>query len=673
MPIISTVGSRSPKTRMLLGSIYLVLLVGAASMLYPLLLMLSGSLKSEPDFARNTPVPEFLWDDQLLWSKYLASKYSLVPHAEAAQHRVIGRWETTQPPPPVDVELVEAFRRFRLQEAIPVEWFNLGHLRYRDILAKNARAYRRQCQRDFASIETFSDAVGLRYTNWSDVGPPYISFASRRFTFPQTLDFAVLYELKGAAPKHDWVWVNVDGDFWRTYLLPQWPTVDAYNAAHGTTFATYDEVLLSTRPPPPGQARNDWQTYVREQLNLAFIRFDPAGVPAFRDFLRGLYRDDLAALNRKWGQLFVSFDEVTLPTGLPTELGRQVDLALFLKNRQACPLEILSIEGPRQAFERFIAARRGLPAEQVQPLPLPIEAADWLDLQENKSSVRWEFLTRNYSAVIDYLLLHGNGIRNTIIFCGLMIATTLLVNPLAAYALSRYRPPSTYAILLFCMATMAFPGEVTMIPSFLLLKRFPLYSLAVGCIIAFGVAWLLHRLRPRTSMWLFGMTGVGVGVLAGWWFVPLIGKRFFGADYVTVSLLNTFWALVLPGMANGFSIFLLKGFFDSLPRELYEAADLDGASEWHKFWMITMSLSKPILAVLALGAFTAAYSEFLMALVIIPDQEMWTLMVWLYQLQYWSHPSVIYASLVVAAIPTLVIFLLCQNVIMRGIVVPTER
>jgi ABC-type glycerol-3-phosphate transport system permease component len=213
--------------------------------------------------------------------------------------------------------------------------------------------------------------------------------------------------------------------------------------------------------------------------------------------------------------------------------------------------------------------------------------------------------------VLDYLLLHGNGIRNTAILCALMVATQMIVNPLAAYALSRYKLRSTYSILLFCMATMAFPAEVTMIPSFLLLKQF--------------------------------------------------------------GLLNTFWALVLPGAANGFSIFLLKGFFDSLPRDLYEAAEIDGAGEFTKFRVITMSLSKPILAVLALGAFTAAYGEFMMALVIIPDQRMWTMMVWLFQLQAESHGSVVYASLVIAAVPMLLVFLFSQKLIMRGIVVPAEK
>jgi len=272
-----------------------------------------------------------------------------------------------------------------------------------------------------------------------------------------------------------------------------------------------------------------------------------------------------------------------------------------------------------------------------------------------------------------YLVVHGNGIRNTVIYCTLMIVATLLVNPLAAYALSRYRPPSTYTILLFCMCTMAFPAEVTMIPSFLLLKKFPLLSLFVGIIVAVAGGILIHRLFSRLPQWLTGVLAGALGIFAGWWLLPVISSAIFGKGDTSISLLNTFWALVLPAMANGFSIFLLKGFFDSLPKELYEAADIDGATEWHKFWIITMSLSKPILAVLALGAFTAAYSEFIMALVIIPDQRMWTIMVWLFQLQQRVHPSVVYASLVIAAIPTFLVFVFCQNLIMRGIVVPVEK
>ena len=100
-----------------------------------------------------------------------------------------------------------------------------------------------------------------------------------------------------------------------------------------------------------------------------------------------------------------------------------------------------------------------------------------------------------------------------------------------------------------------------------------------------------------------------------------------------MNLLNTYGALILPALANGYSIFLLKGFFDSLPQELYESAEIDGASETRIFLQITMSLSKPILAVIGLQTFQLAYTNFMMALLYCQDENMWTIMPWLYQLQ----------------------------------------
>jgi multiple sugar transport system permease protein len=141
----------------------------------------------------------------------------------------------------------------------------------------------------------------------------------------------------------------------------------------------------------------------------------------------------------------------------------------------------------------------------------------------------------------------------------------------------------------------------------------------------------------------------------------------------SISLMNTFWALVLPGLANGYGIFLLKGFFDSLPPELYEAGLIDGAGELRMFWRITLPMSKPILAVIALGAFSGAYGAFMHAFLICQDPRMWTLMVFLYEFQQMHTLPLVMASLVVAAIPTLLVFVFCQNVILRGIVIPTFK
>ncbi|MDW8344800.1 MAG: carbohydrate ABC transporter permease, partial [Verrucomicrobiae bacterium] len=201
----------------------------------------------------------------------------------------------------------------------------------------------------------------------------------------------------------------------------------------------------------------------------------------------------------------------------------------------------------------------------------------YMAFRKNQRWLRWEFATRNYIAVFDYVVRHGRALFNTALDCGLLITLSLLVNPLAAYALSRYRLPSTYKVLLFLMLTMAFPPIVSQIPVFL------------------------------------------------------------------------------------------------MPRELYESAQIDGASEFRMFWQLTMSLSKPILAVIALNAFTAAYSNFMYALLICQDNRMWTLMPWLYQLQQASSQGVIFASLLVASVPTLLLFIFCQRIIMRGIVVPVEK
>jgi len=71
MPIISQVGGRSLKTRMVFGALFLILILGAVSMIYPMLLMVSGSMQSQVDYPRLSALPEFLWDDPLLWGKYI--------------------------------------------------------------------------------------------------------------------------------------------------------------------------------------------------------------------------------------------------------------------------------------------------------------------------------------------------------------------------------------------------------------------------------------------------------------------------------------------------------------------------------------------------------------------------------------------------------------------------
>lgn len=140
-----------------------------------------------------------------------------------------------------------------------------------------------------------------------------------------------------------------------------------------------------------------------------------------------------------------------------------------------------------------------------------------------------------------------------------------------------------------------------------------------------------------------------------------------------LHLLDTVWALVLPSAASGYMIYLLKGFFDSLPAEVFESGQLDGASEFTLMRKLALPMARPVLGYLSLLAFMAAYGTFLHAFLVVQDRSKWTIMVFVYQLHTIAPKSTTMAALTLAAIPTLVVFLLCQRVIMRGIVLPGER
>ena len=88
---------------------------------------------------------------------------------------------------------------------------------------------------------------------------------------------------------------------------------------------------------------------------------------------------------------------------------------------------------------------------------------------------------------------------------------------------------------------------------------------------------------------------------------------------------------------------------------------------------LAFPMSRPVLGYLALLAFMGAYGSFIYAFLVCQDRRIWTLMVFIYQLQLTAPKATVMAALTLAAIPTLIIFLLAQKTIMRGIVLPGER
>lgn len=136
--------------------------------------------------------------------------------------------------------------------------------------------------------------------------------------------------------------------------------------------------------------------------------------------------------------------------------------------------------------------------------------------------------------------------------------------------------------------------------------------------------------------------------------------------FIDVSLLNTYLAVWLPMGANAFNILLVKRFFDSLPREVFEAARTDGAGAFRLFWSIVLPMSKPILGVVSVFAIIAAWKDYLWPKLVLPDPAVQPLSVRLPDVASQTELDVFLAALAIATLIPIAMFLLFQSVFLRS-------
>jgi ABC-type maltose transport system permease subunit len=120
----------------------------------------------------------------------------------------------------------------------------------------------------------------------------------------------------------------------------------------------------------------------------------------------------------------------------------------------------------------------------------------------------------------------------------------------------------------------------------------------------------------------------------------------------------------------GLNVWLMKGFFDSIPRELDESAKVDGASDWQIFWRIIFPLVRPILAVIAILTFIGTFGDFLLASVILQRSEQYTFMVGLYRFisgTFNGNWGVFAAGAVIGALPIVAVYIILQDQIVSGL------
>lgn len=159
-------------------------------------------------------------------------------------------------------------------------------------------------------------------------------------------------------------------------------------------------------------------------------------------------------------------------------------------------------------------------------------------------------------------------------------------------------------------------------------------------------------------------------VLLATLFMP--GIMFLIPNFLTIyqlGLLNSYAGVILPGLAGVFGVFFLRQFFENIPRELEEAAEIDGASKFQTFYKIVLPLSKPALATLGILTFLASWNDFLWPLLILRDRKLQTLPPGLSTLQgaYTSEYGLMMAGAVVVAVPVLILYLALQRFIVQSV------
>lgn len=160
------------------------------------------------------------------------------------------------------------------------------------------------------------------------------------------------------------------------------------------------------------------------------------------------------------------------------------------------------------------------------------------------------------------------------------------------------------------------------------------------------------------------------GLLLATLFLP--GVMFLIPNFVTVSklgMLNKFSGVIIPALASVFGVYFMRQFFESLPKELEEAAEIDGANRIQIFFQVALPLAKPALATLAVIEFLASWNDFLWSLLVLKDRTVQTLQPGLRTLQgaYTSEYGLMMAGAVIVALPVLIIYIFLQRYIVQSV------
>ena len=190
-------------------------------------------------------------------------------------------------------------------------------------------------------------------------------------------------------------------------------------------------------------------------------------------------------------------------------------------------------------------------------------------------------------------------------------------------------------------------------------------SWASQIIVATTGGYALSVLRPKYGKLI---TGLVLGTLLVPTIVLLVPLylTILNVPGLHISLINSFWAVWLPAGANPFNVMLVKRFFDNLPREIFEAARVDGAGPYRVFWSIVLPMSRPILGVVSVFAVITAWKDFLWPLLVLSDPNKQPLSVRLPTLNDQIDLATMLAALFISTLIPILLFLGFQRLFLRS-------
>ena len=177
--------------------------------------------------------------------------------------------------------------------------------------------------------------------------------------------------------------------------------------------------------------------------------------------------------------------------------------------------------------------------------------------------------------------------------------------------------------------------------------------------------FVLSVLRPRWARYAQGLVLATLFVPAVVLLVPLY-LIILHPPLIDHSLVNSYWAVWLPAGASAFNVVLVARFFDNLPREIFEAARVDGAGPFRLFWSIVLPMSKPILGVVSVFAVIASWKDFLWPLLVLRNPDLQPLSVRLPSLEATTDKGTLMAAYAIATVIPILMFLVFQRMFLRG-------